>query len=356
LQQEEKREKDKMKLRSISMGIVGVVIAIRFLANLITQRLEEKNRLFRESFQATHDAIDAEFNHKDLVVDGINWHYVEQGPAEGPVVLFMHGFPESWYSWRYILPLIDPKYRLIAIDMKGYGRSEKSLKAQDYNMHTVAKQTKDFMVKGLKVDKFYLVSHDWGTLIGSVMAGDHPHHILGYVRMQVDLVLPPYTENANVFYQTFKFRPQFLIFQFQSIAKLLLLNTEKMITNTYKTRMLAPFKDVDRNYITYEFCRPGFEAVLNYFRIMNIDFVAAVHNICKRNDFPFKIMQLQADSDPTQPKQIMDNVATECPKVELVWVDNTSHFCNFERPEFIAEQINKFLNREEKRWKKNRLE
>jgi hypothetical protein len=94
-------------------------------------------------FRAKANEIDSKFNHQDIVVNGIKWHYVDQGPKDGTVIVFLHGLPEGWYSWRYVLPLIDPKYRLIAPDMKGYGRSDKE--DSNYNWHVVARQAVEFV-------------------------------------------------------------------------------------------------------------------------------------------------------------------------------------------------------------------
>ena len=61
-------------------------------------------------------------NHQIVAVNGIRLHVVEEG--EGPLVLLVHGFPESWYSWRHQLPaLAAAGYRAVAIDVRGYGRS-----------------------------------------------------------------------------------------------------------------------------------------------------------------------------------------------------------------------------------------
>jgi pimeloyl-ACP methyl ester carboxylesterase len=62
--------------------------------------------------------------HRSVDVPGGRIHLVEQG--EGPLVLLVHGFPESWYSWRHQLPAIAAAgFRAVAIDVRGYGRSSK---------------------------------------------------------------------------------------------------------------------------------------------------------------------------------------------------------------------------------------
>ncbi len=73
-----------------------------------SRRLAAKYEAFRAGFEARRRAIDAGFNQNDRVVKGIRWHYIDQGAPDGPVILFMHGLPEGWYSWHDVLPLIDP--------------------------------------------------------------------------------------------------------------------------------------------------------------------------------------------------------------------------------------------------------
>ncbi|XP_024994213.1 uncharacterized protein LOC112527678 [Cynara cardunculus var. scolymus] len=58
--------------------------------------------------------------HKTVQTNGLNLHIAEKG--EGPLVLFLHGFPELWYSWRHqIIYLADHGYRAVAPDLRGYG-------------------------------------------------------------------------------------------------------------------------------------------------------------------------------------------------------------------------------------------
>lgn len=329
---------------SFRTGVSVVALVIVFLRNRLNvyqNQLKKKYKGFRDDFQAEYEMINNEFHHHDVTVNGIKWHYVDEGPKDGPVVLFMHGYPESWYSWRYVLPLIDKSYRLIAIDMKGYGRSEKS--GDDFTWATVARETKDFMVQGLQIDKFYVVSHDWGTLIGSVMVHDYQSHILGYVRMQVDLILPPDYHTFSI-YKTFKMRPQFLLFQTEYIAKLVMQDPVKLLDTIYLPRLTSAFKEVDKKYLMYEFSKPDAFIVYKYFRIQSWDFETAIRSICQ-NSYSFPVLQLEADRDPTQPVELFANVEKECPRVEMRWIYNASHFSNFDQPETVASAINHFLAR-----------
>jgi len=300
------------------------------------KNLSKKYAKFRADFQVTHDEIDAQFNHRDRMVNGMQWHYVDEGNPDGASILFLHGLPEGWYSWRYVLPQVDQSYRLIAIDMKGYGRSD--LKDENYNWHIVAGQTVELM-DSLGIKKFYLVSHDWGTIIGSVLVSDHPERIMGYIRMEADLIQKENSGKIAGYIQ----KPQWLLFQNNWIATYMMQDAGWFIGFVYKKRMTTPFNQEDRDYLVYEFSRPGVaDMVPKYFLGSNWDLDTAIGKICK-NDFPFPVLQLQADSDPAQPPSIFADVATKCPKVQMEWVTNASHFDNFDQPSQIADAINRFI-------------
>jgi pimeloyl-ACP methyl ester carboxylesterase len=300
--------------------------------------LDAKYARFRSDFQEAHDAIDAKFNHQDRVVNGIHWHYVDEGARDGGFVLFMHGLPECWYSWSKVLSYVDQGYRLVAIDMKGFGRSE--MRDPNYNWHVVAAQILDLMTD-LGADKFYVVGHDWGSVISSVLVSDHPEHILGYVRMEADLI-PRGSNGLLAFYMQ---KPQWLLFQSRWIASFMMQNPGWFIDLVYPKRMVTPFDPVDRNYLVYEFSRPGV-AKMNplYFKHSNWDLEAVTTKICK-NNFSFPVLQLQADSDPAQPRSLFNDVANVCHNIELVWVTNASHFDNLDQPEQVAKAINNFLHK-----------
>jgi pimeloyl-ACP methyl ester carboxylesterase len=331
-----------LKRLGIVLGGLSLLIAafIWIYAPMRAQNLAEKYAKFRADFQPTHDAIDARFNHQDRTVNGIQWHYVDEGSPNGKVILFLHGLPEGWYSWRYVLPLVDQNYRLIAIDMKGYGRSD--VQDGNYDWHVVARQTLELM-DSLGIRQFYVVSHDWGTIIGSVLVGDHPDHILGYVRMEADLVMKE--ESSMPSWSVYLQKPQWLLFQNNWIASYLYQDAGWFIDMIYPSRMLTPLKQEDRDYLTYEYSRPGVAAVNpKYFLTSNWDLPSAIGKIC-RNNFPFPVLQLQADSDPAQPKSIFADAPTACPNVQLEWVTNASHFDNFDQPQQVADAINRFVKR-----------
>jgi pimeloyl-ACP methyl ester carboxylesterase len=104
-----------------------------------------------------------ELEHHSVACNGIRLHYVACG--QGPMVILVHGFPESWYSWREQLPaLADAGYRAVAVDVRGYGRSSKPVRVDDYRMVSKVGDMAD-LVRVLGCGTATLVGHDWGAPI-----------------------------------------------------------------------------------------------------------------------------------------------------------------------------------------------
>ena len=114
-----------------------------------------------------------QFRHGSAVVNGVKLHYVEGG--EGAPVLLVPGWPQSWYAWRHLMPpLVAAGRRVIAVDPRGYGDSDRP--ASGYDMKTVAAEMHGFaealgLLGGGGVD---VVGHDIGTWISYAYAADWP--------------------------------------------------------------------------------------------------------------------------------------------------------------------------------------
>ncbi|GGV73163.1 epoxide hydrolase [Streptomyces griseoloalbus] len=99
-------------------------------------------------------------------------HVVEQG--SGPLVLLVHGFPESWYSWRHQLPaLAAAGYRAAAVDVRGYGRSSRPAATDAYRMLELVEDNVA-VVHALGERTAVVVGHDWGSAIAANSALTRP--------------------------------------------------------------------------------------------------------------------------------------------------------------------------------------
>jgi haloacetate dehalogenase len=101
--------------------------------------------------------------------NGINLHYRECG--EGPAMVLLHGWPQTSYTWRKVMPLLAAHYRCIAPDLRGMGDSDKPLTG--YDMRTVATDIRA-LISALDLSEVYLVGSDWGGLAARRYALDWP--------------------------------------------------------------------------------------------------------------------------------------------------------------------------------------
>ncbi|MFG6191699.1 alpha/beta fold hydrolase [Nonomuraea sp. JJY05] len=124
--------------------------------------------------------------HRMVTTEAGRVHVVEQG--SGPLVLLVHGFPESWYSWRRQLPaLAEAGYRAAALDVRGYGRSSKPQDPAAYRMLDLVADNVA-VVRELGEDSAVIVGHDWGATIAAQSALVAPE-----VFRAVALLSVPYT-------------------------------------------------------------------------------------------------------------------------------------------------------------------
>lgn len=106
--------------------------------------------------------------------DGVKLHAVAAGPADGPVVILLHGFPEFWKSWsRQIEPLARAGYRVIVPDQRGYNLSDKPSKVADYRLDCLADDIIGIL-DHLHVRQACVAGHDWGAAVTWWLVTFHP--------------------------------------------------------------------------------------------------------------------------------------------------------------------------------------
>ena len=94
--------------------------------------------------------------------------------GEGPPLLLVHGWPETWYAWRLLMPALARDFEVIAVDQRGIGLSDKP--ADGYDTGTLAGDLVALM-DALGHERFAVVGHDTGFAIGYALAADHPDRV-----------------------------------------------------------------------------------------------------------------------------------------------------------------------------------
>jgi pimeloyl-ACP methyl ester carboxylesterase len=119
--------------------------------------------------------IPGPWSHRYVAANGARFHVAETGPAHGRPVLLLHGFPELWWAWRDQLPaLAGAGYRAVAMDLRGYGGSDKT--PNGYDPATLAQDVSG-VVKALGARDAVVVGHGWGGYVGWATAVLHPREV-----------------------------------------------------------------------------------------------------------------------------------------------------------------------------------
>ena len=156
-----------------------------------------------------------EITHRAVTVDGLELHLAEAGPADGPTVLLLHGFPECWYSWRHQLTALGAQgFHVVAPDQRGYARSGAPEAVEDYTLlHLVGDALG--VLDAVGAEQAVVVGHDWGAPVAWHTALLRPDRVQGVVALSVPLLPrsagPPTAAMAHRFgadyYQLYFQRP-----------------------------------------------------------------------------------------------------------------------------------------------------
>src|SRR5262245_5502469 len=124
-------------------------------------------------------------------VNGVELDVLEAGERGRPLVILSHGFPESSHSWRHqLVPLADAGYHVIAPDQRGYGRSSKPDKVEDYGIRQLCGDLLGLADEAGQ-EQAVFVGHDWGELIVWELARLYPQRVRGVVGVSVPFVAWP---------------------------------------------------------------------------------------------------------------------------------------------------------------------
>jgi pimeloyl-ACP methyl ester carboxylesterase len=112
-------------------------------------------------------------------VNGTALHYVRGGA--GPAILLIHGFPQDWYEWRKVMPILAKEYTVVAMDLRGAGGSRAT--NDGYDVATMAEDVYQLAQK-LKLERPYVAGHDIGGMVAYAYARLHPDYLRGVLVLE----------------------------------------------------------------------------------------------------------------------------------------------------------------------------
>lgn len=186
-------------------------------------------------------------------VNGLSLHVEDHG--SGPAVVLLHGWPDTAHLWRHQVPaLVSNGFRVIALDLRGFGRSDRPAEVSSYALTTVVGDVVGIL-DALDVPRAHLVGHDWGAALAWVVASLHPDRVDRLVVLSVPHPAAPRTlrQREMAWYQLF--------FQFDGVAEEWLRHDDWALLR----ELLRGDGDLER-YVE-DLSRPGaLAASLNWYR------------------------------------------------------------------------------------------
>ncbi|XP_063298046.1 bifunctional epoxide hydrolase 2 [Pelobates fuscus] len=301
---------------------------------------------------------------------GVKLHFVEMG--SGPAICLCHGFPESWYSWRYQIPaLADGGYRVLALDMKGYGDSSAPAEIEEYSQEELCKGLVVFLDK-LGISQATFIGHDWGGAIVWNMALFFPER----VRAVASLNTPFFTADPKVrALDRIKANPLFdyqLYFQEPGVAEAELernlertfklffqgSNEQDKRTKFFKTSSVrerggifvgAPedpplsvmLKESDVQFYINQFKKSGFRGPLNWYRNMDKNWQWSL--TAHKWKILVPALMVTAGRDPVLLPIFTRGMEDLIPNLSRENIEECGHWTQMERPAAVNKILIKWL-------------
>lgn len=162
------------RVRNVLFSIIAVsAVSGAAAAKETAAQPPTPSKLHVLAVQSSAESVDPRLSDAYAVVDGVKLHYVTGG--EGPAVLLIPGWLQTWYAWRDVIPaLLDAGYRVVAADPRGMGLSDKP--NSGYDTGTVGAEI-DGLMHQIGYQRYSVVGHDIGMWIGYAIAADHPQSV-----------------------------------------------------------------------------------------------------------------------------------------------------------------------------------
>ncbi|GFZ13745.1 alpha/beta-Hydrolases superfamily protein [Actinidia rufa] len=311
--------------------------------------------------------------HKMVNINGINMHVAEIG--DGPPVLFLHGFPELWYSWRHqMLSLSSRGYRAIALDLRGYGDSDAPPCSTNYTaLHIVGDLVG--LLDALELEQVFLVGQDWGAVIAWYFCLFRPDRIKALVNMSV-AYRPRHPSIKPIHAMRAMLGDDFYICRFQEpgeaeeefgrtdtakLMKTILSNRDPRppcvpkeigFAAFYETPTTLPswLTEEDIDYYATKYSQTGFTGGLNYYRAMDLtwDLTGAWTGAQIKVPVKFIIGDLDLTYNGPGVKDYIHKgeFKEDVPLLEdVVVMEGVAHFINQEKPEETSAHIFDFIQK-----------
>ena len=326
-----------------SFNVVAIFLTILVLTiiifSLLTLNMNHTTIAQQQPFNEdlSFDIDNVTFSHHMTSVNGIQLHYVTGGQGD-PIVL-LHGWPETWYEWRHIMPALAKNYTVIAPDLRGLGDSSKPLTG--YDGKTVAEDIHQLVIQ-LGFKTIFLVGHDIGTQVAYSYAAAHPTEVKSLVVM--DLTIPGFEPPGMmpIWWRSFHQTPD--------IPEALVQGKEMMYLSWFYRNLAynpSAITQKDINEFVSHYSAPGgMHAGFEYYRAFPQD---AIQNMnYSKTKLTMPVLALGAGYIPTFGGNItMPTIVYGMQKLAQnatgITVPNSGHWIPEEQPDFVIKMLDNFF-------------
>jgi pimeloyl-ACP methyl ester carboxylesterase len=282
--------------------------------------------------------------------NGIRLWCMEAGPADGPLVLLLHGFPELAYSWRHqVEHLAAAGFHVVAPDLPGYGRSDKPDVTYDVDWINACLMG---VVDAMGAEQVVIAGHDWGGILVWTMARQYPERIAGVIGVNTpDLprsAMPPVEMLRMIFVDT----PIYIIqFQERGLAEWVLetwgRGTDDFVemifgattaegSDAFPPEVLDVYKEAFRP-------RGALTPPIEYYRNMDRNWHLTADIADRKVEVP--CLMISAENDPVLTPAMTAGMEERVPDLEKVIIENCGHWTQQEKPEETTEHMLRYLQR-----------
>ena len=262
----------------------------------------------------------------------VKLHYVTGG--DGPPVVLLHGWPQTWYEWRHVIPALAKHHRVIAPDLRGLGDSSRP--EGGYDKKTVAGDIWELVTGKIAETRFHLVGHDWGGPTAYALAAAHPEAISRLVI--IDVVIPgdggDFSQGGRRWHHQFHMTPD--------LPEALTQGREEIYLRWfYRVFGHRPDAITDNDISEYlrTYAQPGaMRAGFEYYRALPQD-AAENAEIVARFKLPMPVLAIGGAGGrgrASEPEQSLRRVATN---VRGEIIDACGHWIPEEQPERLAQLL-----------------
>ncbi len=271
----------------------------------------------------------------------VKLHYVTCG--KGPPLVLVHGYPQSWYEWRHVMPALAQRYQVIAPDMRGLGDSTRPLSG--YDKRTVADDIWRLLSETLDHHQFFLVGHDWGGPTAFSLAAQHRDAVRRLCILDVAIPgdgSPDISQGGRRWHHNFHATPD--------LPEALVAGRERTYISwffkNYGYRPDAiPEADIDEYARTYS--QPGaMRAGFSYYRAIPQDIADNKTMLADDGKLQMPVLALggaESWGRRMETKESLERVATD---VRGGQVAECGHWLPEEQPEEVARQLLDFFGEE----------